>query len=235
VKLATESAETMRKTGVGLVLATQLPQMGSLGGSIRLRDALVGGNVLALRLSNRGSGTAILPDDFVGDPFAIQPDDEHGNTTAGMGYLRATTKIGMIGRTPMLDEITVAAGCPDVEVVWTVAPIDPNTPINPRPGTASTSDNGGEGRVAKLRAMFGGGKPQPAPAAPASSADWVMACLGKGPTSAQALLDRPDCPVKSAQLYALLDALSKTGQIIPPATRGGSYSIPARATATAPR
>lgn len=234
VKLATESAETMRKTGVGIILATQLPQMGSLGGSIRLRDALVGGNVLALRLSNRGSGTAILPDDFVGDPFAIQPEDEKGNTTAGMGYLRATTKIGMIGRTPMLDESTVAAGCPDVKVVWTVPPIDPATPINPRPGTVG-GDTGGEGRVAKLRAMFGGGKAQPAPAAPASSADWVMACLGKGPTSAQGLLDRPDCPVKSAQLYALLDALSKTGQILPPATRGGGYSIPARATATAPR
>ena len=92
-----------RKTGVGLIFATQIPQMKSLGGSIRIRDALVAGNAFIMRLSNRGSGTTVLPDDFVGDPFAL-PKEINGKTTAGMGYLRDAPQLGMLSRVAMLDE-----------------------------------------------------------------------------------------------------------------------------------
>ncbi|GAB3866349.1 hypothetical protein GCM10029963_78630 [Micromonospora andamanensis] len=137
VPLVEQTAETMRKTGAGLVLATQLPQMRSLGGSVRLRDALVAGNALVLRLSNRGSGTTILPDDFVGDPFAIEREID-GKSTAGMGYLRHSNRVGMICRVPHLDEAAAAAASPRVPVRWNVPAIDPSTPIKaPRTSTAT--------------------------------------------------------------------------------------------------
>jgi hypothetical protein len=217
VVLAEQAAETMRKTGVGIIYATQLPQMGSLGGSIRLRDALVAGNTLVLRLSNRGSSSSILPDDFVGDPFAIKSEDEEGRPTAGMGYLRNSSKVGMIGRVPKLDEIAAAAAAPTVEVSWLVDAIAPGTPFKPAKDGDAAGDkaaaSGGAGN--KLREMFGlGRKPAQEAAEAVSSADWVLACLRRGPASAQALLDRPDCPVKQAQLYALLKTLSEDRGLI---------------------
>ncbi|GIF08871.1 type IV secretory system conjugative DNA transfer family protein [Actinoplanes siamensis] len=233
VELFEELAETDRKLGIGLYLATQLPQMASLGGSMRLRDALVGGNCLFLRVSNRGSGTTVLPDDFVGDPFAIKPEDEQGQPTAGMGYLRNTFKIGMIGRVPKLDEAAAAAAAPRVEVIWQVDPIDPNTPITTKAGTGSTTaPAGGSAPVSaadKWRAKLGLGRvtsPTPAPA-PVNSTQWVISCLRAGPASAQALLDRPDCPVGKSQLYALLKTMHERGQIVRPAENNGPYTLPA--------
>jgi hypothetical protein len=223
VALVEQAAETNRKTGAGLILATQLPQMKSLGGSVRLRDALVSGNALVLRLSNRGSGSTILPDDFVGDPFAL-PQEIDGKITAGMGYLRHSPRVGMLSRVPALDEAAVAAGLTREPVRWQVDPIDPATLIK----APATSSSGSSGSTAgdRLRAAFGI-KPKTAPPAvqPVSSADWVLACLRRGPASAQALLDRPDCPVNQAQLYALLTKLRDAGRITPPGQRGGPFTI----------
>jgi hypothetical protein len=229
VALAEQAAETMRKTGVGLIFATQIPQNGSLGGSIRLRDALVGGNTLVLRISNRGSST-ILPDDFAGDPFAIKDVDERGNPTAGMGYLRSSSKVGMIGRTPKLDETAAAAAAPRVEVVWNVEPVESLTPTGK--ATAQQAGNGAPGdggsKLAKIAALFGGGKPAAAqPAAPQNSTEWLISCLRAGPASAQALLDRPDCPVGKSQLYDLLKRLTASGVIVRPAENNGAYTLPA--------
>lgn len=228
VPLVERAAETARKTGVALILATQLPQWKSLGGSMRIRDALVAGNAFVMRLSNRNSGSTILPDDFVGDPFSIEPEDEHGRTTAGMGYLRHSRRVGMLGRVPHLDEAAAAAACPDVPVRWLVDEIDPTTPIvapkNATPAAITAGTGGTSGAGARLRAAFGIGT-KPAPAQPASSTDWVLACLRRGPASAPALLDRPDCPVSSAQLYALLGRLAKDDRIVPPAQRGEAYTI----------
>jgi hypothetical protein len=227
VVLAEQIAETMRKTGCGLILATQLPQMRSLGGSIRLRDALVGGNALVLRLSNRGSGTTILPDGFVGDPFAIEPEID-GKTTAGMGYLRHSQRVGMLSRVPALDETAVAATITYTPVQWQVPPVDPNTPLKAPAGASTTASGNGAGSSAvdRLRTLFGGKPKHAAPAEePATSADWVLACLRRGPASAQALLDRPDCPVGQARLYSVLEKLGKANRIIAPEQRGGPYTI----------
>ncbi|WP_033774675.1 FtsK/SpoIIIE domain-containing protein, partial [Salinispora mooreana] len=140
VALAVQAAETMRKTGCGLVLATQLPQLRALGGSQPLRDALVAGNALILRVSNRGSGSTILPDDFVGDPFGLPREFEDGTTTAGMGFLRHSHRVGMVCRVPHLDETAAAAAAPRVPVRWNVPEIDPATPIVV-PGRTPTSGN----------------------------------------------------------------------------------------------
>ncbi|MBM0235102.1 ATP-binding protein [Micromonospora sp. STR1_7] len=233
VALAEQSGETMRKTGVGLVFATQLPQMKSLGGSVRLRDALVAGNALILRLSNRGSGTTILPDDFVGDPFALQPEID-GQSTAGMGYLRHSNRVGMLCRVPNLDETAAAAAAPRVPVRWNVPEVDPKSPIvlpGHRAPANTTTTAGGGSAVDRLRAAFGGGGGRKATTAvveqvaPLTPVEWVLACLRRGPASAQALLDRPDCPVNQSQLYALLGRLKDAGRITPPAQRGGPFTI----------
>ncbi|MFG1955405.1 FtsK/SpoIIIE domain-containing protein [Micromonospora sp. NPDC048830] len=233
VALFEQTAETMRKTGVGIVLATQLPQMKSLGGSVRLRDALVAGNALILRLSNRGSGTTILPDDFVGDPFALPRELEDGTPTAGMGYLRHSNRVGMRCRVPHLDETTVAAESPRVPVRWNVPEIDPASPIvlpgHRAPAAKATAAAGGGSAVDRLRAAFSGGRKATTTVVeqvtPATPAEWVLACLRRGPASAQALLDRPDCPVNQSQLYALLGRLKDAGRITPPAQRGGPFTI----------
>lgn len=233
VALFEQAAETMRKTGVGLVLATQLPQMRSLGGSVRLRDALVAGNALILRLSNRGSGTTILPDDFVGDPFAIEREID-GKTTAGMGYLRHGDRVGMLCRVPYLDETAAAAAAPRVPVRWNVPEIDPASPIvlpgHRAPAAKAAATTGGGSAVDRLRAAFGAGRRSTTvveQVTPPTAAEWVLACLRRGPASAQALLDRPDCPVNQSQLYALLGRLKDAGRITPPAQRGGPFTISA--------
>jgi len=233
VALVEQAAETMRKTGVGIILATQLPQMKSLGGSVRLRDALVAGNALILRLSNRGSGTTILPDDFVGDPFAL-PREIDGKTTAGMGYLRHSHRVGMLARVPHLDEAAAAAAAPHIPVRWNVPEIDPASKIvlpgQRSPDAKATAATGGGSAVDKLRAAFGASRKTTTVVeqiAPLTPAEWVLACLRRGPASAQALLDRPDCPVEQSQLYALLGRLKDAGRITPPAQRGGPFTISA--------
>lgn len=237
-----EAASLDRKTGCGIVLATQISQMNSLAGSIKLRDAVVSGNCWAGRLSNRGTSTGILPDSFVGDPFAIEPEID-GKTTAGMGYLRNAPQIGMLSRVPFLQQEAVAAACPHVPMVWQVGPVDPATATanattssaTARPAVTSGGEDG-ESLADKIRMAFGG-KPRhlsvaaspaaPAPAAPSSMStpQWVLACLRAAPASAQALLDRPDCPVKQPRLYEVLGQLSGDGRINPPAQRGGPYTL----------
>jgi hypothetical protein len=233
VALAEQAAETMRKTGVAIVLATQLPQMRSLGGSVRLRDALVSGNALILRLSNRGSGSTILPDDFVGDPFAIPREFEDGTPTAGMGYLRFSNRVGMLCRVPYIDETAAAAAAPRVPVRWNVPEVDPASKIvlpgHRSPDAAKAVAAGGGSAVDRLRAAFGAGRRTGTTVVeqvtPPTPAEWVLACLRRGPASAQALLDRPDCPVEQSQLYTLLGRLKDAGRITPPAQRGGPFTI----------
>jgi len=239
IALVEELVAICRKTGVGIVFATQIPQMKSLGGSIRIRDALVAGNCLIMRLSNRGSGTTVLPDDFVGDPFALPKevidDDGEVRTTAGMGYLRDAPQVGMLCRVPLLDEDAAAAEVTYKPIDWHVPDVDPNTPM-PKLGTAATGANHTTavasdvtgGAAGRLRAAFGiGTKPAAAVTEPQpkNTPEWVLACLRRSPTTAQALLDRPDCPVAKAQLYAVLDRLAKTNRIARPEQKNGVYTI----------
>jgi hypothetical protein len=224
IALVEKLVATSRKTGMSIILATQLPQMKSLGGSVSIRDALVAGNAFIMRLSNRGSGTTILPDDFVGNPFEL-PAEIDGKVTAGMGYLRSAPQLGMLGRVPMLDEADAAASAPGIPVEWQAPPVDPKAPM-PTTTSAKTSGGTGGGAAARLRAAFGmGGRTAVADPEPADTPSWVLACLRRAPASAQALLDRPDCPVGQGQLYAVLSELATAGRIAKPARRGEPYTI----------
>ncbi|MEH1016367.1 hypothetical protein V6U90_25090 [Micromonospora sp. CPCC 206060] len=81
----------------------------------------------------------------------------------------------------------------------------------------------------RLRAAFGGRSKTTVveQVTPQTSAEWVLARLRRGPASAQALLDRPDCPVNQAQLYALLSRLKDAKEVTPPAQRGGPWTVSA--------
>jgi len=208
-----------RKTGVSIIFSTQLPQMKSLGGSMALRDALVAGNAFIMRLSNRGSGATVLPDDFVGDPFAI-PQTIDKKITAGMGYLRTAPQQGMLCRVPLMDETSVASQFDAKPIVWNVDQHEDNEPA--KPTQAST----GGSSVERLREGFGLNTTKPsATTEPVSAKSWILSCLTAAPTSAQSLLNRTDCPANQAQIYAVLGQLVEAGAIRKPAERGGQYTI----------
>jgi hypothetical protein len=221
-----------RKTGVSVILATQLPQMKSLGGSIRIRDAAVAGNALILRLSNRGSGTTVLPDDFIGDPFSIPMEIESGGKklkTAGCGYSRAAERIGMLGRVPFLDEAAAAASHARRPVEWIVdQPDQQPAGGHQRPAPAASGHRESTGSaaadVANQLSAFGV-HPSPPPQKPTSTKEWIRARLRISPQTANALLDRPDCPVRPAQLRAVLAELRQSGDIDQPGGSGTPWMV----------
>ena len=234
VPLVEQAAETMRKTGAGLVLATQLPQMRSLGGSVRLRDALVAGNALVLRLSNRGS----RHHDPARTTSSVTRSRSSGRSTA-----RAPPAWATCGT-------ATASACSAASRTWTRPPPLPQALASRCAGTSRRSTRTPRSRPPgrapppaarrqrPAEAPGTGCAPRSASAArpttavvertsPQTSAEWVLACLRRGPASAQALLDRPDCPVNQAQLYALLTKLKDSGRIVAPAQRGGPWTVSA--------
>jgi hypothetical protein len=234
---------TARKTGVGVDVDTQIPQLGSLGGLQAIRDALTSFNCLVLRLSNNGSKCTILPPDFVGDPMAI-PEKISGRSTAGMGYAKGGDRIGMLARVPFIDGAKAAATAPRIPFRWLVpapgvattqSPTATASPSRPVAPVSSMAD--------RIKASFGLGTPvaRPAPSDPPQSSAagnpvlagevvdtprWILGALTRAPQSAQALLDRPDCPVSQAQLYTRLNALAASGVLVKP-PQGGVWQIAA--------
>ena len=239
---------TCRKTGVGVTLGTQIPQMSSLGNSSRIRDAAVAGNTIVLRLSNKRSKGTILPDGFPGDPFKI-PAEIRGKTTAGTGYLGQGERLGMLARVPFLVEADAAASAPRVPFTWLAGPVmfedasgGSAPPLRPaarqpeatdaRRAQPTRSGNTMIGRGAeRLRAAFGVPTTTPLravgstpPQGPASTKEWLVRTLRRAPQSAVSLLDRTDCPVSKPQLYAVLSQLAEQGTLIEP-PKGGTWSV----------
>lgn len=222
VKIVEIIVAICRKTGVSLIFGTQIPQLSGLAGSMALRDALVAGNAVALRLSNSGSERTILPSDFVGDPFAIKKEDENGKTTAGMGYLRDAPQQGMLCRIYLMDEKNVAASLNAAPVDWNVDPIDQDAEKPKR--TTTTSGEGVGSAADRMRERFGLND-QPTSPEPRNAKEWILTCLGQAPMGAKALIQRPDCPVNQAQIYVALNQLVDAGRVMKPADRGGQYTI----------
>jgi hypothetical protein len=234
VEMLEEIMAICRKTGVSVILATQLPQMKSLGGSIRIRDAAVAGNALILRLSNRGSGTTVLPDDFIGDPFSIPIEIEIGGKklkTAGSGYSRAAERIGMLGRVPFLDEAAASARHVRRPIRWIVDQPEqaeqPSTSGQQRRAAADAPREtfGSAAAAVADRLSAFGVHPSPPPQKPTSTKEWIRARLRISPQTANALLDRPDCPVRPAQLRAVLAELRESGDIRQPSGSGTPWQV----------
>jgi hypothetical protein len=226
VKFLEEILPICRKAGVGLILATQIPQIESLGGSVIIRDALVSGNLIILRTSNAGAKATVLPDDFVGDPFGIKKHMRVGGkkvTTAGIGYLRDTDRVGMRARVPLMDEAKAAREAPRIPIAW-LEINKSKAASNDQPGPSSASN------VLPLRIDLGGafaGAPKqsaPTAAEKADPSQWILQTIRTAPQSTQALLARPDCPLKKTQIYDLLASMAESGQLEKP-PQGGNWTI----------
>jgi hypothetical protein len=223
---ASNIANLGRKTGISLILATQLPQIPSLGYCFELRDALVAGNCLVLRVSNKGSGETVLPADFPGDPFSIPAEIEIDGVmkpTAGWCYSRGSGREGMRARVLLVNEDRVFREAPRVPVEW-LAPDPANARKTSGGSTAGPGDAGGAGDVdaefTKMINMFGSGVPDRKENDPSGGAKkWVIVQLRAAPQSAKSLLSRSDCPVSKTQLYRHLkdlegkDLICKHGDI----------------------
>lgn len=219
---AKQTVETCRKTGVSVVLATQVPQLSSLAGIQQIRDAVTAFNCMSLRISNNGSKATIFPSDFVGDPMAIPVETITGERTAGMGYSKGGHRIGMLARTPYIDGAVAAGKAPSVPFRWLVSE-EADRPVTVATEADETADAVGTNVAEKLAAMFGvtvGGRRRSG-----DTTDWIVRTLTAAPQTAAALLSHSDCPVSKPQLYAVLRRLADSGQLIEPQTRGGEWNV----------
>jgi hypothetical protein len=222
VALTEEIASTGGKAGAGIILATQLPQMTSLGGSIKIRDPLVAGNTLVCRLSNLGSGPVVLPAGFVGDPFNLARMVD-GKSTAGMGYLpEGGARMGMLSRVWHMDERKQAAVCatPEFQRAHNLGPV---RWLVPEVAAAAPSLNGAAtvpGWSPEVWQAAFGVPDQPKQ----STAQWVLARLAVSPHTAAGLLDRPDKPVEQSRLYEVLKKMAAAGQVVKQADN--QYALP---------
>lgn len=76
-----------RKAGCRLVLATHVPSIDQLGGSMTLRAQVVAGNVISLRTAENTTKNMVLPPSFPVNPFDIPSETPDGDSSAGTMYL----------------------------------------------------------------------------------------------------------------------------------------------------
>jgi hypothetical protein len=84
---AAEDFVTMaRKAGGFLVVANHIPNMGELGDSAKLKDALTSGNVWVGRTGGPMAGHAAFQGKFPVQPHLLPPEWADGTSTAGLAY-----------------------------------------------------------------------------------------------------------------------------------------------------
>lgn len=87
LRLVEHIARKGRSVGVRLVLATQMPSVDQLGGSMTLRGQVVAGCVAALRTAENVTKHMVLPPSFPVNPFDIPRETPTGEGTGGTMYL----------------------------------------------------------------------------------------------------------------------------------------------------
>jgi len=87
LKILEKLARKSRKTGIRLVLSTQMPSIDQLGGSMTLRGQVVAGCVASLRTAENVTKNMVLPSSFPVNPYAIPRETPEGETTAGTMYM----------------------------------------------------------------------------------------------------------------------------------------------------
>ncbi|MGH3321332.1 MAG: hypothetical protein ACRDN9_14370 [Streptosporangiaceae bacterium] len=76
-----------RKTGVGVVLVTQLPSITELGGSMTIRSMVSSGNVVVFRTADRVTSGMAFSGALPVDPSALPREFPGGKPTSGLGYV----------------------------------------------------------------------------------------------------------------------------------------------------
>jgi len=80
-------ARKSRKTGIRMVLSTQMPSVEQLGGSMTLRGQVLAGCVASLRTAENVTKHMVLPPSFPVNPYNIPRETPEGETTAGTMYM----------------------------------------------------------------------------------------------------------------------------------------------------
>jgi S-DNA-T family DNA segregation ATPase FtsK/SpoIIIE len=86
IKPLKELAQAGRKNGIRLVLATQVPSVNELGGSIELRS-FVSGNVICFKTNDRVSGGMAFAGGLDVDPSSLPTETPDGRPMSGVCYL----------------------------------------------------------------------------------------------------------------------------------------------------
>lgn len=87
IKILESISKLDRKTGIMLVLATQMPSVTELGGSSVLRSMVASGNVVVFRTADRLSGGMAFQGSLPVDPSTIPRELEDGTSSGGIGFL----------------------------------------------------------------------------------------------------------------------------------------------------
>lgn len=86
IKPLKELAQAGRKNGIRVVLATQVPSVNELGGSIELRS-FVSGNVICFKTNDRVSGGMAFAGGLDVDPSSLPTETPDGRPMSGVCYL----------------------------------------------------------------------------------------------------------------------------------------------------
>jgi hypothetical protein len=204
-----------RKTGIGVVLVTQLPSVAELGGSMTIRSMLTSGNVVVFRTADRVTSNMAFSGALPVDPSALPREFPGGQPSSGLGYL-----LGPSARTvPMrayyvedpyhwastaprlpLDELSVQAAGEDYPRRHEVEPDTDDAEDAPPPAPA----------------------PAPGPRPSGTAADAVLAVLADaGETARAALITATGYSPRA--ITDALAALTESGRIVK--TGHGRYAL----------
>jgi S-DNA-T family DNA segregation ATPase FtsK/SpoIIIE len=103
VKPLKELAQAGRKNGIRLVLATQVPSVIELGGSIELRS-FVSGNVICFKTNDRVSGGMAFAGSLDVDPSSLPTETPDGRPMSGVCYLLSPGSRPSMLRTYLVDD-----------------------------------------------------------------------------------------------------------------------------------
>lgn len=160
-----------RKVGVAVVLVTQVPELGQLGGSGKIRNMVSSGNVVCFRTSDSVSGNMAFHGAIPADPSKLPRKFPDGTDTAGLGYIVGGLARGAAQRSLLIPRGTVrrvAASLPPV-------PVEPLSAAAAGPAYAHRHDTPAAQPKTPERHLRS--VPEPAPEATGRVADRVLILL----------------------------------------------------------
>ena len=153
LKILEKLARKSRKTGIRLVLATQMPSIDQLGGSMTLRGQVVAGCVASLRTAENVTKNMVLPPSFPVNPYAIPRETPEGETTAGTMYLYGPRARPVPLRNWLVPKVhSAAVAAPTIPLTLrSVTPATVRPPTQPfpaeQPGDVTGQDMVGAGNI----------------------------------------------------------------------------------------
>lgn len=117
IKIVEDIGKMGRKTGVELILVTQVPSVEQLGGSIVIRSMMASGNVMVFRTGDRLSGAMAFNGALPVDPSKLPRTFPNGSKTHGLGFALSETARPVPARAWLPgDAQDIAAAAPQTEL-----------------------------------------------------------------------------------------------------------------------